>query len=263
MVIRPTTIGLLCHDESLVFVRSHWILTHGVGKDLGVLPHIRIGQVIVAVVLERERSFSLTVGQVLETMNAYHLHLTIAKLHGFPWVVICQFFHVVLELGTTAIAPEDVGVAIGGKEHARVDAEDAFDGLRLRNEWALGTVCYSHTHGKTASFSRSRREIEIVLPVSVNAVGRPHRIGVRSHPRNFVLSDNHSVIRPIGQILRREHMVVLHAKPVLTLTLGRINVVRGVQIHLSIEHTRSRVGRKLIADNGILRYSCQHKRRET
>ena len=55
-------------------------------------------------------------------------------------------------------------------------------------------------------------------------------------------------------------MVVLHAEPILTLSLGREDVVRRIQIHLTVEYTRRWVGSVLISDNRVLCHSsncCQ------
>ena len=47
-------------------------------------------------------------------------------------------------------------------------------------------------------------------------------------------------------------MIVLHAEPVLSLSDGWFDVVRGVEVHLIIKHTRSGVSRELITDDGVL-----------
>ena len=202
VVVGPAAVGVLGHDQSLVLVGTHRVLAHGVAEYFGVLPHVRIGEVVPAVGLEGKRAFSLAVGQVPEAVYAYHLHLAVAPLDGFLGVVVGEFLHVGLQLGTTSVAPEDVGVAVGCLEHARVDAVDALDRLRLRNERSIRTVGYGYTDGEASpAFSRSRREIEIVLSVTLDAVGCPHGIGVRSHPGHLVLGDNHAVVSPVGQVL--------------------------------------------------------------
>ena len=226
VVVGPAAVGMLGHDEAFVFVGTHRVLTHGVAEHLGVLPHIRIGQVVIAVVLEGERAFSLTVGQVLEAVHAHHLEFALTPLHFLLRSVVGEFLHIILELGATSGTPEDIGVAVGCLQHAGVDAVDALDGLRLGNERSFGAVGdgYTNTEATHAS-SRSRGEVEIVFAVSVDAVGRPHRIGVWSYPGHFVLSDNHTMVGPVGQILGREHMIVGHAEPVLALALGREDIM--------------------------------------
>ena len=47
-------------------------------------------------------------------------------------------------------------------------------------------------------------------------------------------------------------MVVFHAEPVLSLSDGGLDVVRGVEVHLIIKHTRSGVSRELITDDWVL-----------
>ena len=98
-----------------------------------------------------------------------------------------------------------------------------------------------------------RGEEEIVLAVAADAVGSPHGVGVGSHPWHFVLTDDHAMVGPVGQVLRGEHVVVLHAEPVLSLAFRRQDVVRGIEIHFAVEHAGSRVGGELVADDWVLR----------
>ena len=112
MVVGPTTVGLLSHNQALIFVRPHGILTHGVTENFSILPHVWIGKVIVAVVLESEWSFCLTIRKVFQTVDTHHLKLALAPFYFFSWGVIGKLLHVLLELGTTSIAPEYVGVTI-------------------------------------------------------------------------------------------------------------------------------------------------------
>ena len=234
-MVGPAAVGVLGHNQALVFVGTHGVLTHGIAENLGILTHIRIGEVVVAVILEGEGTLSLTVGQVFQTVHTHHLHLTVAPLDFLLRGVVGQLLHVVFELGTAAVAPEDVGIAVGSQEHTGVDAVDALDGFRLRNERTLRTVSDGHADTEAEAIRRCGGEVEIVLAVTLDAVGSPHRIGVGTHPGHFVLGDNHTVVCPVGEILGREHMVVLHAEPVLPLSCGGHDVVRGVEVHLIIK----------------------------
>ena len=258
MVVGPAAIFVLSHDQAFVFVGSHRILAHSISEHLCILPHVRIRQVIVAVILEGKRTLSLAIGQVFQAVHAIHLKLALAPFHLLLRRVVGQFLHVGLQLGTTASTPENVGIAVGSLKHARIDAADALDGLRLRNERSLRAVGDGYTDAKAATVFGSRREIEIILTIALDAVGCPHGIGVWPHPRNFVLGDNHTVIGPVGEVLRREHVVVFHAEPVLSLSFRWEDVVRRIEIDLSIEHTRRWVGGEQVADNRIL--GCCRKR---
>ena len=82
VVVCPTTVSMLSHDQSLVFVWTHRILTHGIAENLRLFTNVRIGQVVVAVVLESEWAFSLTVGQTLEAVDTHHLKLAVTKFSG-------------------------------------------------------------------------------------------------------------------------------------------------------------------------------------
>ena len=253
VMVSPAAVGVFGHDDALVFIGTHRVLAHSVADNLSILPYVGICQVIVAVVFEGKRTFCLTVGQVFQTVDAHHLHLAITPLHGLLRCVVGQLLHVLLQFSAAAVAPEDVGIAVGSLQHARVDAVDALDRLRLRNERSFGVVGNGYTDGEAPSArGRSRREIEIVLPVSVDAVGCPHRVGVGAHPGHFVLRDDDAVVCPVRQVLRREDVVVLHAEPVLALPRWRHDVVRRVEVHLIIKNACGRVGRELVADDGIL-----------
>ena len=68
------------------------------------------------------------------------------------------------------------------------------------------------------------------------------------------------MVGPVGEVFRRKYMVVGHAEPVLSLSLGCGNVVRGIDIDPVIENSGRGVGTELAADDGIL--GCQHHGRQ-
>ena len=252
VVISPATIGLLGHNQALVLVGTHRVLTHGIAEHLGILSHIRIGQIIVAIVLEGEGTLGLTTRQTLETIDTLHLKLTVTPFDGFRRCIVGNLLHVILEFGTTTSTPEQVGIAIRSQKHTRINTINTLDRLWLTNERTYRTISYGHADTKASTIFGCRGEIEIIFPVSVNTVGRPHGIGVRSYPGYFVLGNNHTMVGPIGEVLRREHMVVFHAEPVLTLPFGRQDVVRRIDVHLIIKYACSGISRKLITDNRVL-----------
>ena len=174
MMIGPAAVLMLGHDETFVFVGAHRILTHGIAENLSILAYVRISKVIPAISLESERTFSLTAGQVFQTADTQHFKLAVAPLYLFLGRIVSEFLHVGLEFGTTAIAPENVGVAVGSLEHTGIDAIDALDRFWFTDERSLGTVGDSYTDTKTTAVFRSRGEIEIVLPVALDTVRCPH-----------------------------------------------------------------------------------------
>ena len=173
-MVCPTAILMLGHDKTLVFIRTHRILAHGIAKYLSIFPYIRISKVIVAIVLESKRPFSLTIRKSLETVYTIHLKLALTPFYLFLWSVIGYLLHIVLELCTTTITPEDICIAVGSQKNTGIDAVDAFYRLWLTNERSFRSVGDGYSYAKSHSSFRSRGEIEIVLPVSLNTVGCPH-----------------------------------------------------------------------------------------
>ena len=140
MVVGPAAVIMLRHNQTLILIRSHRVLTHGIAEDLSVLPYVWIGEIVVAIILEGERPLRLTVGQVLEAVHTRQFKLAVAPLDGLRRCVVGQFLHVGLEFGTTACPPENVGITVGGLKHAGVDTADALDILRLGDERSFRTV---------------------------------------------------------------------------------------------------------------------------
>ena len=151
VVVGPTAIVVLRHNQSLILIRSHRILTHGISEYFGILPHVWVGQVVIAIVLECEWSLRLSVGQVFEAIHTRQLELTVAPLDGLRRCVVGQFLHIGLEFGTTAGTPENVGIAIRSLKHAGVYAADSLDVLRLRNERTFRTVCDGNTDAEAST----------------------------------------------------------------------------------------------------------------
>ena len=202
-MVGPAAVSMLGHNQSFVLIRTHWVLTHGITENLGILSYIRIGEIIVTIIFESEWTFGLTTWQSLQAVHTFHFKFTLAKFYFLCWCVVGQLLHVGLKFGATSCTPENVSITIRSLEHAGVDTADAFDGLWLWNEWTLRIVgnSYADTKSKSLSLGGSRWEIEIVLAVSVHTVGCPHRVRVRTYPGHFVLGYNHTMICPIGQIL--------------------------------------------------------------
>ena len=151
VMVGPAAIGMLGHDETLVFIGSHGVLTHGITQHLSILSDIGVGEVVPAVGLESKRTFGLAVGQALEAVDTNHLHLAVAPFHGLLGVVVGELLHVGLQLGAAAIAPEDVGIAVRGLKHTGVDAVDALDRLLLGDERTCGAVGNGNANGKATT----------------------------------------------------------------------------------------------------------------
>ena len=61
MMVGPAAVGMLGHNQAFVLVGTHWVFTHSITENLGILSDIRIGEIIVAVIFECEWTFGLTV----------------------------------------------------------------------------------------------------------------------------------------------------------------------------------------------------------
>src|SRR5512133_3500708 len=103
--------------------------------------------------------------------------------------------------------------------------------------WIFGN---GNTHGKSSSerciFCR-RREIKIILPVPVYAVGIPHAETCGIGPGYFILTYDYSMIGPLCEVVRRENMIVFHAKPTRTsLPFYGHYIMRPIHITFVVEH---------------------------
>ena len=265
MVVSPATILMLSHDETLILIRTHRILTHSIAENLCIVSNIRICEVVVAVVFEGKRTFSLTTWQTFETVYAVHLKLVIAKLHLLFWCIVGKFLHVWLELSATTCTPEDVGIAVRCLKHAWVNTIDARNACRFWLVRAVRVVGNSHTYTKsTTSAVRtflwlwSIWEIEIILTILLNTIWSPHRVSLWISPRYLLLRQDDTVVSPVCEIIRREHMIVRHAEP-FSLWLNRTyDVVRWEEIQFPIEDTCGWVSGILIANDRILGLCALH-----
>ena len=272
MVVGPAAVGMLGHDDALERPGSQRPVAHGVGQRLGatLAAHPGERQVVVLAAAEHEGAFLETVGQALHGLSA-HEHRTawrgvvfVAAGHLHLAERILQLQHVVAQAGTAQshARPVDIGLTVVVDQHAGVDARHATNRLGLADERSHGAVGSGHADGKAKACLRGGGEVEVILAVGeatvgrralpAHAVGGPHGVGVAPHPGHGVLGDDDAVVGPVGEVRRREDVVVGHAEPVGTLTGRRHDVVRRIQIHFAIEDTCRGVGRELMADNGIL-----------
>ena len=201
VMIGPATVLMLRHNDSLILVWSHRILAHCISKDLGILPYIRIGKIIIAIVFKCERALGLTVRKILQAVHTDHLHFARSPFHDFTRIIVSKFLHIVLQLCATAVAPENIGVAVRSKKYARVNTMNTLDRLRFAHERAFRAVCNCHTDSESPCLGCIRK-IEVVFSVLLDTIRSPHRICIRLAPRDFFLSHDNSMISPGGKIFR-------------------------------------------------------------
>ena len=266
VMISPAMILVFCHNDSLEIPGTQGRLRHGVGQCLsGVLAftrlttHPRERQIVPVATAEGKRTFLEAIGQTFHFLTTnfhgrhFRLSLALGELHLLQFTV--QFQHIILQLGTTYAhtTPVEVGSTIVIDKYAGVNAHHSFDGLlfaSVRSFWFRGSC---HTNGKTTAFAWSVRVEKVVLAVLADTVRSPHGVPLRIAPGHTFLTDDDAMVGPLGKVLRRTHMIVGHAEPVLSLTFGGHDVMRREQIDPVVKNTCRRVGRKLPADDGILR----------
>ena len=202
VVVGPAFCGRLLHDDTLKLERSHGTVSHGIGECLCGVAYPRKGVIILPLALEYKRSLLKPIGQGLHLFGSsveFH-HIVFQSCHPHPHA-----------------SPVDICFAIlGVDEHTGVNAMQSFYRLAHRTEWALRTEGNSYAHAKAPSLAtRCSREIEIIAAVLFHTVGCPHGIRVFLHPWHLVLSDNRSMVSPVGEVVRRENMIVLHREPFL------------------------------------------------
>src|SRR5690606_2103433 len=125
-------------------------------------------------------------------------------------------------------------------EYGRVDGIAAFDGLRLRGEWAGRVVAYRHTDLE-AAVGTLGREVEVIFAIFGGRIRGPHLTlspGHILHVQRYtaVLSRTVRTVHP-------QYVVVLHAE-VITVVIerdARINVVGWMEVEPATEAVRCRI----------------------
>ena len=250
MMIRPAIDRRFIHDDSLEFKRPHRAVSHAIGQRFRLVPHPWKGKIVFPFPFKDKRPFLESVGQ------SRHRHRFRSKFHH----IIFQLCH-----HHAAACPVDITLSVLVRQHTRVNAVHSFYGTHLRHKGAAWLVRYGHSYSKSLFHApRGSRKIEIILAILADTVRCPHGIGVRSGPRNAFLADNDPMVFPMRQVIGREHMVIGHTEPFFQPFYRAGNVVRRVQIYLSIKDPRCGIGRKLIADYGILclRPACHEAKKD-
>ena len=260
VVVGPAAVLVLGHDDALEIPGSQGRARHGVSQRLcpTLLPHPGEGQVIPVAPAEGEGAFLEPLGQSLHRLSAHqHRHgryAVVATGQRHLLQLAVQLCHIALQTGSANAhaAPVEVCRTVVVYEHTGVDAADATYGLLLQAERPCGRVACGYADGESPTRHGCIGEVEVVAPVLLHTVGCPHRVGVLLSPGHLLLAHYDAMVLPLGQVVRREYVVVGHAEPVLPLPLGRHDVVRGVQVYAPVEHPRRRVGSILVANNGVL-----------
>ena len=205
---------------------------------------MRIGEVVDAVAFEHERPLDESLlRQIVEddrfTFDLRHVRLELCAE---------DFVH----------RPVEICAAVLVDQHARIDSAHALDRRRLRLERPIRLVRNGHADLESAALLGSgafgdRRKVEVVLAIFEDGIGCPHGIRRWIGPFDIRLLQDHSMVRPVREIVGREDVIVLHDEPVRSaLVLGRrFDVVGGIDIDLSLEHARGRVGGELICDQWV------------
>ena len=200
VMVGPASVLMLGHNDSLIFIWSHRILAHSIAENLGIFPYIRIGKIVIPVIFKCERTFSLTVRQILQAIYTDHFKLVRSPLDHLTRIIVSEFLHIVLKLGTASVSPENIGISVRCKKHTRINTVDALDRLRLTHKRALRTVCHSYSNCKSTGLG-CIREIEIIFSVLLHTIWRPHRICIRLTPRHIFLLHYDSMICPGSKII--------------------------------------------------------------
>ena len=148
--------------------------------------------------------------------------------------------------------PVQVRIAVGRLENAGVDAPDSGNGLFVCPVRAFRRVGHGYAYGKSAPFPGCVWKHEIVFPVLLHAVRRPHGIAVRLAPGDVFLAEDDTVVRPVDEVFRRKDVIVGHAEPLPFRLYRADDVMRCEKPDLIAENTGGGIGRILIPDDGIL-----------
>ena len=103
----------------------------------------------------------------------------------------------------TFFCPIDIRLAVIVDKNTWVYAFDAFYPLLRRPERAFGTVAYGNAHTKhlvLLGFAGYCGEIQVVLSVSIDAVGCPHAVRTLLYPRYVILRELRAVILPVYKV---------------------------------------------------------------
>ncbi len=199
-----------------------------------------IGEVVDAFPFEHERPFNQTLRRQV--------------IHGLRFAL--DFQHVRLQPGDGEPFPrsgvKQIGAAVLVDEHDRIDSAHALDGSSQGPERSVGLVRDRDSYLHSAAL-RHRRKIEVILAVLEHAVRRPHGVSGGVGPLHARLGEDHAVILPVREVLRREDVVILHDEPVRAPLVfrRRLDVVRRIDVDLPLEHACRRVGGELVHDQGI------------
>ncbi len=183
VVIGPTAVGPLVHNQAFKLKRAKRRIAHSVSQCLGFVLYPWKCEIILAVALEYEWPLLKTFGQSFEKYRlGSQCHHVIGKTctaqpHTGPVYVACS---VVID------------------KYARVNAINAVYRLRHGHERSFRTARYGHTYFKTTLSSlRCSGKIKIISVALTHTFGRPHRIRTGIYPRYTLLTDNNTMVGPV------------------------------------------------------------------
>ena len=161
MVVCPASRRRLVHNHTLKFPRTHRSVSHSIRKCLSLLSHPREREVVLAIALERKRSFLKSVRQTLHLLRFGSQAHHVATKTGH---------------GDAPARPVDVRFAIFVDKHTRVYAHDSFNRLCHRGKRTGRVLACCHADIISAASLTDSREIKIVCTVFLHTVRSPHRI---------------------------------------------------------------------------------------
>ena len=247
VVVGPAFAGGLRHDDTFEYIGPQRAVTHGIGQRLGLVLHPGIGEVEPALAFKDERAFLETLRKRGVQPDGASRKLREIVFHG------CT--------GQSHAGPVQVRLPVRGLQHAGIDAEDAGDGLLAGRIGSFGPIGRRYANREAVSLLRCVGEDEIVFPVLLHAVRRPHGVSVGFAPGNVFLGEDDAVVRPVHQVFRGEDVVVGHGKPFPFGFHRADDVVGREEPDLAPENAGGRVCRVLVPDDGILGKEARKQQR--
>src|SRR5690606_2963252 len=231
---------------ALVSERPVGVVTGGIAQEVGVTSGVR--QVVIALILVHPGAFEVTASVVASQQRLallvqnHHLAGSFCKLFHicrqacnprtqcrlissrFLIIRTVDVVAIVLQLTAPEAAEIHVVFTIVITEYGRVDGIAAFDGLRLRGEWAGRVVAYRHTNLDYAVGSVDR-EVSVLFAFCGGRVRGP---SLPISPWHILRVTRYTaVLSWTVRCAHPQYVIVLHAEviPVVIETDARGNVV--------------------------------------
>ena len=194
MVVGPAFVWPLLKENPLELIWSVDVIRHGIGQDFGILAGPRESHIVFSVGFKKVRAFNQSGGWKIT----------------YGCGLFCQLGPVIVEFGyiNSPGRPYEVSLAVVIDKNAGVNTKDPFNWLFPRCIRTLRPVGHCNSDPERTKIPRLAitlhkiREKEMIFPVMYGTVRCPHGISFRVPPWNVFLVQDHSVVCPIGQILR-------------------------------------------------------------